>query len=863
MGLISSKSTCLVLLTMLLALESCKKEASIKIQTLSGARVGATSDTNLSGTVYSVTNLALTTSVTETPLSGVTINIYKIISETEAPTLLATTTSNTEGIYLQKLTLNGVNTLLVVAQKSETSIGQTIVIVPTTALTGESEKSISADITIQSTIASALLLKKNIKLPTLGSDSLAALLNIVAAQIAENPSTDSTTLLTVLASSTSIAEALVSATGDSGATENRSSSAFDYLSSVILTTGIARVTVTKIEIVSTSASIAQNSSTAFTVFAVYSDGSRINVTSSATWSSATGSVASIAKSNNTLNATGLAAGSTTISASFGGQTDQVTLAVTSIVAPQLLSNTPASGATGIAVAAPITFVFDKNISSATASTALALKDSSNAAVAGTASVSGATVTFTPSISLNEFSDYTFEVNKALLKDVDGNSFGSGTLTITFTTTGTRSWAAAANIFNYDGTMGSVPDAGVDKDGNIKLSGVATPALGQKVYTVDYTASSSTWGAPIARTGLLNATFNKATIGVNSNGDARITYRESVGATKNMYAINYSKTGAAYSLLGGYDYAINELTPYKTILDDSQRGLTFMKYASGVPERYYLFDTTATTVGTAVLYGNHADASAQAMTHLASNRSGDWLFALETIPSVNQREIWARKSQGGVISSGLEQVNDVTIDFASAYPNPDIAVDKVGNMVVLWRDKRSGNAYISMHASICSTSCTSWPASQKISGTSDLVDGSNSYHSVKGKMHGSGFYAAWVQYDTGLYAGIKTVWGSEYIAGSGWTTPEVIQTDRTQDAQYPIVGFDDADNPIVAYYQFGGGGNAIRATRRVGGTWEATQVIYSGGSLAQRVKMISAENGINLIYWTYSGANDEFWGAVFR
>ncbi len=133
------------------------------------------------------------------------------------------------------------------------------------------------------------------------------------------------------------------------------------------------------------------------------------------------------------------------------------------------------------------------------------------------------------------------------------------------------------------------------------------------------------------------------------------------------------------------------------------------------------------------------------------------------------------------------------------------------MAVLWRDKPSRNAYISMHASICSTSCSSWSASQKISGTSDLVDGANSYHSVKGKLHGSGFYAAWVQYDTGAYSGIKTVWGSEYIVGTGWTTPEVIQTDRTQDAQYPIVGFDDADNPIVAYYQFGGAGNAIRTT----------------------------------------------------
>jgi trimeric autotransporter adhesin len=72
----------------------------------------------------------------------------------------------------------------------------------------------------------------------------------------------------------------------------------------------------------------------FTVYAIYNDGTKSNVTSSASWSSATPAVATIATGGggpggggNTAVATALSAGNTEISATYGGITKSTTLKV--------------------------------------------------------------------------------------------------------------------------------------------------------------------------------------------------------------------------------------------------------------------------------------------------------------------------------------------------------------------------------------------------------------------------------------------------------------------------------------------------------------------------------------------------------
>ena len=99
-------------------------------------------------------------------------------------------------------------------------------------------------------------------------------------------------------------------------------------------TGTASLTVTNVTLQSItvdppSASIAAGTGTAFTATALYSDLSTGDVTEFATWVSSTTTVATVSNDPGTRGvATGVGAGTTTVTASFGGQTDGATLTVT-------------------------------------------------------------------------------------------------------------------------------------------------------------------------------------------------------------------------------------------------------------------------------------------------------------------------------------------------------------------------------------------------------------------------------------------------------------------------------------------------------------------------------------------------------
>ncbi|HEX9399305.1 MAG TPA: Ig-like domain-containing protein, partial [Anaeromyxobacter sp.] len=92
---------------------------------------------------------------------------------------------------------------------------------------------------------------------------------------------------------------------------------------------VTTATLTSITVDPPSASIAAGTATAFTATALYSDLSTADVTEFATWVSSTTTVATVSNDPGTRGvATGVGAGTTTVTASFGGQTDNSTLTVT-------------------------------------------------------------------------------------------------------------------------------------------------------------------------------------------------------------------------------------------------------------------------------------------------------------------------------------------------------------------------------------------------------------------------------------------------------------------------------------------------------------------------------------------------------
>src|SRR5580700_4061198 len=153
---------------------------------------------------------------------------------------------------------------------------------------------------------------------------------------------------TVAWSSSTPASATVNSTGNATAVAPGSNTITATLSGV---SGTAILTVqpqslTVIAITPNPASLIVGATQQFTATGTYNDGSTANVTSLASWTSSTPSVATI---NSTGLATGVASGSTTITASLGGVSAATAVTVAGVSSISVAPASPSPGSPSIAV----------------------------------------------------------------------------------------------------------------------------------------------------------------------------------------------------------------------------------------------------------------------------------------------------------------------------------------------------------------------------------------------------------------------------------------------------------------------------------------------------------------------------------
>ncbi|HZS70386.1 MAG TPA: DUF4082 domain-containing protein, partial [Candidatus Acidoferrum sp.] len=138
------------------------------------------------------------------------------------------------------------------------------------------------------------------------------------------------------------------------------------------------------------------------------------------------------------------------------------LSITIAATPPPLSvtgTTPASGATGVSSTTTVSAVFSNALNGATVNAStFTLKDSSNATVSGSYSVSGNTATFTPSSALAASTTYTATLTTGV-KDVNGTSLTSN-YTWSFTTAAATGCVSNCTLWPA-ATIPTTPDGGPD------------------------------------------------------------------------------------------------------------------------------------------------------------------------------------------------------------------------------------------------------------------------------------------------------------------------------------------------------------------------------------------------------------------
>jgi Bacterial Ig-like domain len=208
---------------------------------------------------------------------------------------------------------------------------------------------------------------------------------------------------------------------------------------------------------------------------------------------------------------------------------------------------------------------------------------------------------------------------------------------------------------------------------------------------------------------------------------------------------------------------------------------------------------------------------------------------------------------------------IETDNAGAAVTPRIAVDASGNIFAVWQenDGTRTNIWANRYAV-----GTGW-------GTAALIETNNAggAYSPQIAVDANGnALAVWSQSDGTRY----NIWSNRYVAGTGWGTATLIETDNLGDANYPQVAVDVSGNALAVWEQSDGTRTNIWANRYVVGTgWGTAALIETDNAGDANIPQIAIDasgnaiavwqqsNGTYYYIWTNRFVVGTGWGTAAR
>jgi hypothetical protein len=180
-------------------------------------------------------------------------------------------------------------------------------------------------------------------------------------------------------------------------------------------------------------------------------------------------------------------------------------------------------------------------------------------------------------------------------------------------------------------------------------------------------------------------------------------------------------------------------------------------------------------------------------------------------------------------------------------NPQIAMDGSGNAIAVWN--QSDGTLINIWANRY-VAGVGW-------GTAQLIETNNAGNAGGANiaMNPSGnAIAVWYQYDS---AGKGHIWANRYVVGSGWGTAQLIENNNAT-ASSPQIAMDGSGNAIAVWSQYDGSWNRIWANRYVVGSgWGTAQLIENNNATASSPQIAMNANGNAIAVWKLYYENTQF------
>ncbi len=210
------------------------------------------------------------------------------------------------------------------------------------------------------------------------------------------------------------------------------------------------------------------------------------------------------------------------------------------------------------------------------------------------------------------------------------------------------------------------------------------------------------------------------------------------------------------------------------------------------------------------------------TLIETDDAGDaWAPQLAVDPSGNAVAVW-HQSDGTryniwanrfVAGSGWERATLIETDNAGDAQNSQVAVDPSGNAVAVWNqsDGTRNNIWANRYAA-----GSGWETAALVE-----TDNAGDAYSPQVAVDGNGnAVAVWYQSDGTR----NNIWANRFAGRSGWGTATLIETDNAGDAQNPQVAVEGSGNAVAVWYQSDGARNNTWANRFVAGSGWGTPAL---------------------------------------
>ena len=414
----------------------------------------------------------------------------------------------------------------------------------------------------------------------------------------------------------------------------------------------------------------------------------------------------------------------------------------------------------------------------------------------------------------------------------------------------KAWGTAELIKTDSTASATSPQVAFDANGNALAVWREFEVANFNIHSNRYVAATG-WGIPELIETDNTGDASAPQMAVDSNGNALAVWAQGDGTRTNIWSNGYvansawgtaelietDNAGSASIPRVAFDANGNALAVWRQS-DGTRSNILSNRYVAGVGW------------GTAELIETD-NAGNASIPRVAFDANGN-AFAVWKQSDGSRNNIWSNRY---VANAGWGTAELIETDDAGTADGPKVAIDANGNALAVWWQSDGTRSNILSNRYVAGVG---W-------GTAELIETDNAGNALIPQVtidaNGNAL-AVWYQSD----GAIKNIWSNKYVAGVGWGTAELIETDNAGNALIPQVVFDATGNALAVWMQSDGTRNNIWSNRYVAGVgWGTAELIETDNAgNASNPQVAFDTNGNALAVWSqFNGSLSNVWSNRFE